>query len=396
LNNRYNTLMSIPSPCGLSISSVTSDGQYLYALQPDRRTVYKLDVCARVICVFKTTRKFLSIYYCGGRFYAVAESERTRIYLLSPCFNEQGYIEISFPQNITQTCCQGAFCNSPSTELIFIGPVGNCNDSDCMLAVANLAYSYIASDRGRIISQLSNAGQNLYYTAIAENSGILYEGLESTVSSQTFIRATLLSTGQTKVQRLPFGYRVRGFFCYGGVLYAFITKNGFHAYVAAICTFVSSGILGGEILSLGESPNDTSCCEESCNFGPCNSKCNCTSAGCTSCSGVSSNQTEMCNNAVSGDSTENTDCNIDELCRIFNCIKNLCENSNCKNNNTVSGCNTNGNCCETGNLNCTCFSQCCCSDNAVSGDNCLPLPVCPPFVPCEPSVQNNNCNCSNQ
>jgi hypothetical protein len=242
-----------------------------------------------------------------------------------------------------------------------------------MLAVANLYSSFITTNRGRIISQLSSAGRNLYYTAIAENSGVLYEGLESLTSSQTFVRATLLSTGQTKVQRLPFGYKVRGFFCHNGILYAFITKNGFHAYIAAVNTYVSSGMLMGEIIDLCESPYETSCCDESCSFGSCKSRCNCTGASCSSC-GVSSNQTEMCDNAVSGDSTDNPECNIDELCRIYNCIKDLCKNSNCTGNCSTLGTNTNGTCCDSQNFNCSCYPQCCCNDN-ICPENCMPLPA---------------------
>lgn len=390
MNNRYDTLMTIPSPCGLAITSVTSDGNYLYALQPDRKTVYKLDACGRILCTFKTGRKFLSIHYCGTKFYAVAEGDGRRIYILSSCFNEQGFIEPSLSES---TCYpSGSSCISPATELLFIGPSGDCRSSDCMLSIANRTSSYIATVQGRIISKISDSGRNLYYTAIAENSGVLYEGLESSISSQTFIRATLLSSGQTKVQRLPFGYRVRGFFCYGGVLYAFITKNSFHAYIAAICTFVSGGVLGGEIISLPESPYETSCCDESCNFGPKNSKCNCFS-GCSTCSQVSSNSTDFCDDAVSGDSTENGECDINELCRLYNCLKLLCKDTAVS--GSSCGCtNTQGACCNSGNLSCTRFPQCCCNEGSVGGDSCLPLPTCPPYVPCDPSVQSAGCNCN--
>lgn len=384
--------MSIPSPCGLAITSVTSDNNYLYALQPDRKTVYKLDVCGRIICVFKLTRRFSGIHYCGGRFYAVSNSG-SPIYILNKCFSEIGSFSTELPadNNCALLCGSNAVRGG-----LFIGPSGTCVDTDCILTVATCTALYIITPSGRIISRSGFAGNRLYYTAVAENNGILYEGLESRTSEQNFVRATLISTGQSKLQRLPYGYRVRSFFCYGGRFYAFITKNSYHAYVAAVCTYIYDDMLGGEIIALPDTSASDSCCEESCNFGK-HSKCTCgsTCASCSQCSGISSNQTEMCDNAVSGESTDTTDCDITELCRIFNCIKKLCGNvggcnscGNCNCNNTA-GCtscgNTTGACCPNGTLNCTCFPQCDCDDSDIGGIGCLPLPPCPPTcIPCPP------------
>lgn len=367
--------MSVPSPCGLAISSVTSDGRFLYALQPDRKTVYRLDLCANILCTFKTSRKYLSIHYCGGKFYAVAEGDGTRIYVLSHCFNETGSFEVTICERTVPS--RSSWCNSPATQLLFIGPFGECNNAECMLTLSGRHELFLASTNGRLVSRLSDSGRKLTYTAVAENSGILYEGLESTVSSQTFIRATLLSTEQTITHRLPFGYKVKGFFCHGGVLYAFITKNSFHAYIAAVNTFVSGGILGGEIISIPESRGETSCCEESCDFGPRNSKCGCNSA-CCSCSGVSSDSTQFCESAVSGDSTNGAECDISELCRLFNCLKKYCKENGCScSNGTCTLGTTTGGCCNSGNFTCSCFPQCCCNEAAVCPESCLPQPILP-------------------
>lgn len=441
--NRHNSsLMTLPSPCGLALSSVTSDNEFIYALQPDRRTVYKMDACGEILCVFKLQRKYTAIHYCvygNGRFFATADGERFRIYILSKCFREIGYIEPDISDSGMNSGCgcgcggggrsvagdgagSGCGCggNLGLRTTLFIGPAGDCSgrDNDCVLAVANLSASFAVSPSGRVLSRLGSAGRNQYYTAIAENGGILYEGLESRLSPQTFVRATLLSTGQTKVQRLPFGYRVRSFFCYGGRLYAFITKNSYHAYIAAVCTFVSGDVLGGEIIGLPESPYDNNCCEESCNFGK-HSVCVCGSG----CGGVSTNQTEMCDNAVSGDTTES--CDVDELCRLYNCLKILCKDKKhdgcscgggcscgCGGNHGGCGCghhdkggvmgeyetSYDGGCCENGTLSCNCYRKCRCTENDVDSENCLPLPPCPPGIccnPCNPGSQNVRCSDNN-
>ncbi len=420
LNVQGASFLTIPSPCGLAISSVTSDGEFLYALQPDRKTVYKLDVCGRIICIFKLSRRYTSLHYCSnGRFYATSENEPNRIYILNRCFAETGFIEPDFSaSNCSCNCTSQSVCGN-TRRLLFIGPAGDCNDTNCMLTVATATTAYAADQNGRLLANLSSAGRNNSYTAIAENGGILFEGLESTSSPQTYIRATLLSTGQTKVQRLPYGYRIRSFFCYGGYLYVFFTKNSFRGFVAPICLFVSNGVLCGEIIALPESPYDSDCADESCN---CTCLCKCTA--CDS-SHVSSNQTGMCSDSsVSGDSTTD-DCNIDELCKLFNCIKKLCK-TNCSSNNAgcacgcscnngcygggsngcvngctngcgnscVSGCNT-GNCCCSGNLNCSCFPQCTCADSDIGGDSCLPLPACPQNPCCEPCPPCDNSAATN-
>ena len=399
--------MTIPSPCGLAITSVTSDNQYLYALAPDRKTVYKLDTCGRIICVFKLTQKYNRIHYCGGRFYATVSGETTRIYVLNGCFTETEYISPDFPCEPTCTDnCSNRGCRCPGIRELFIGPSGNCNEGTCMLVIATPQNSYVANSNGKILSSLSYAGRNKNYTAVAENNGILFEGLESTTSNSSYIRATLLATGQTKLQRLPCGYKVKGFFCYDRRLYAFITKNAFHAYVAAICVFVSSGVLCGEILSLPEDADCENCFDESCG-------CRCES---TSCGCVSSNQSDFCDSAVSGDSTDGgaCDCDVDELCRLFNCIKKLCKNrpSSCACGSCVNGCgcgygnsqgcgcacgdNTaNGGCCNGGTLSCTSFPQCNCNDSDADSDNCLPMPVCPDNA-CFPGCarpQSTVCSC---
>ncbi len=401
--------MTIPSPCGLAITSVTSDNQYLYALQPDRKTVYKLDVCGRIICVFKLTRKYTSVYYCGGRFYATTSCNPERIYILNKCFNETGYTDIEFPCEpvCADSCTKSCGCTE---NTLFVGPAGDCsNTCRCMLSVANSKNSYLADRNGRLFKSLSAAGKNKKYTAIGENDGILFEGLESTSTSSTFIRATLLSSGQTKLMRLPFGYKVKGFFCYGGRLYAFITKNSFHAYVAAICVYLSDGILCGEILSLPDSSDSESCFDESCGCTRCNgSSCSSNTCGC-----VSSNQSDFCDNLVSGDSTDTDDCDVEELCRLFNCIKKLCKNNSnscqncgscsCQNDNNCQngcgntcGCTSCGNtcgCCDGGTLSCTCFPQCSCTESDADSDNCLPLPVCPDNVCCPRCTQTQSTAC---
>ena len=405
MNVQGASFLTIPSPCGLAISSVTSDGEFLYALQPDRKTVYKLDVCGRIICTFSLSRKYTSIHYCSnGRFYAAAENTPDRIYILNKCFVETGFIEPDFSSsNCNCSALSTCSCEGASKKLI-TGPAGDCNDTNCMLTIATAATAYAADQNGRLLAPLSSSGRSNSYTSIAENSGILFEGLESTSSSQTCIRATLLSTGQTKIQRLPYGYRIRSFFCYGGHLYVFFTKNSFHGYIAPVCIFVSGSVLCGEILSVPENSCDDSCAAESCS---CNSSCNCTV--CNS-SQVSSNQTQMCTNtAVSGDSTQD-DCNVDELCKLFNCIKKLCKNNcgtsvggytcgcsgctSCGNscgNSCVSGCSTGNGCC-SGNLNCSCYPKCTCTDSDADADSCLPLPPCPPNQCCEPCPPCENQN----
>ncbi|MBR5527642.1 MAG: hypothetical protein IKV97_01470 [Clostridia bacterium] len=389
LNSHASALMSIPAPCGLAITSVTSDDKYLYALQPDRKTVYKLDVCGRIICVFKVSRKLSGLHYCSGRFYATSQNSNT-IYIFSKCFSETG----AFIPNVPDDLRCAALCAGGGIQGgLFIGPAGNCNNSDCLLSFATCSASYFLTPSGRTLSEAGTSGNRLYYTAVAENNGVLYEGLESATSEQTFVRATLLSSGQSKLQRLPFGYRVRSFFCYGGRFYAFVTKNSYHAYVAAVCTYIYDGVLGGEIIALPDDSFAESCCEESCSCGK-HSKCNCASAGssCSSCGGVSSNNSTICGNSVSGESTDTARCDINELCRIFSCIKKLCAS------NSVGGCGTYGNnscngvggiqggaCCPDGTLSCTCYPLCECDDSETGGIGCLPLPECPPFcVPCEP------------
>ncbi|MBE6571360.1 MAG: hypothetical protein E7656_03880 [Ruminococcaceae bacterium] len=391
MNVQGSSFLAIPSPCGLKISSVTSDGEYLYALQPDRKTVYKLDVCGRIICVFKLPRRYTGLHYCRqGRFYATAEN-CSRIYILNKCFSQIGFVEPDFsPCSCSCTCTAGT-CGARQ-ENIFVGPSGDCEGNSCLLAVANSTNAYASDSNGRLIANLASAGRNNVYTAIGENNGILYEGLESTKSAQTYIRATLLSTGSVKVQRLPYGYRIRSFFCYGGYLYAFFTKNSFHAYVAPICTFISNGTICGEIIPIPDSPYDSDCTDESCG-----KRCD-TACGCTTC-GVSSNNSNLCpDSSVSGDSTGN-DCDVEELCKLFNCIKKLCKGSSCGNtcgncggncgcSSCVSGDSTAGGCCD-GNLNCSCFPTCSCTDSDTGGENCLPLPPCPNTVCCEEPAQTS-------
>lgn len=397
LTSNTNSFLPIPSPCGLPITSVTSDNTYLYALQPDRKTIYKMDACARIICVFKTKRKYISIHYNpNGMFFAVAEGEKYKLYILNNCFEETGSIETNLPCNSCNSgtgsgCRSGCGCVS---NRLFVGPFG-CSTPDGLMTVADLYTAASVNPSGRTVSVLGEAGRNLYYTAAAQKDGILYEGLESRISSQTYIRATLLSNGMTKVQRLPYGIRVQSFFCYGGVVYAFITKNSYHAYIAAICVFENNGYLCGEILAIPESPYEDSCCEQSCALGGCHSKCTC--SGGSTCSCVSTNN---CNTDVGGAETENDDCDVEELCRIFNCLKRLCSkhncscgNGNCGNCGNCGGCGGNhtgccGNCTDNdqqgcnGNLDCTCYPRCRCNPTQSGGATCLPLPGC---------NYNNNC-----
>lgn len=391
MNVQGSSFLALPSPCGLAISSVTSDGEFLFALQPDRKTVYKLDVCGRIICVFKLSRRYTGLHYCPqGRFFATAEN-CAGIYILNKCFAQVGFVEPNF-----SACPCGGNCGvqacAARQENVFVGPSGDCGTASCLLTVANKTNAYASDAGGRLIANIANAGRNNEYTAIAENNGIVYEGLESTKSAQTYIRATQLSTGYAKVQRLPYGYKVRSFFCYGGYLYAFFTKNSFHAYLAPICTFIANGTLCGEILPLPDNPFEGDCTDESCGLGGNSASC------CTGC-GVSSNNSALCpESSVSGDSTEN-DCDVQELCKLFNCIKRLCKNTSCGNvcgdcggncgcKNCVSGDNTAGGCCN-GNLNCTCFPTCACTETDVGGESCLPLPPCPNTVCCEENAQAN-------
>ena len=199
MNGSYQPMMTIPAPCGLAITSVASDNMYLYALQPDRKTVYKLDVCGRIICIFKLSRRYESIYICGnGRIFATVAGEKNKIYTLSRCFSESGYIYPSFPCSCNcGNVMNGCGCNQ-NYGGITIGPSGNCNDTQsCMFTAASGESAYILSADGRIISNVGTAGRNLVYTAIGESDGVLYEGLESCIYSQTFVRATVLSTCQT-------------------------------------------------------------------------------------------------------------------------------------------------------------------------------------------------------
>lgn len=394
MTSNTNSFLPIPSPCGLPITSVTSDNTYLYALQPDRKTIYKLDACGRIICVFKTSRKYISIHYNPtGMFFAVAEGEKYKLYILNKCFEETGSVETNLPsnncslsQNASSGCRSGCGCAS---NRLFVGPFG-CSTPEGFMTVSDLYTAASVNPAGRTVSVLGEAGRNLYYTAAAQKDGILYEGLESRISPQTYIRATLLSNGMTKVQRLPYGVRVQSFFCYGGVVYAFITKNSYHAYVAAICTFVNNGYLCGEILAIPESPYEDNCCEQSCAVGGCHSKCTC-SGGC-GCTSVSTNN---CDTDVSGSQTEN-DCDVDELCRIFNCLKRLCKKHpggcSCGGNNCgCGGCANNDSAGCDGTLNCTCYPRCKCEAGGSAGETCLPLPGCG-FInnccpPCEDEQQ---------
>ena len=109
-------LMTIATPCGLAVTSLTSDNEYLYALQPDRKTVYKLDTCGRILCTFKLCRKYNRIHYCGGKFYATVSGEQTRIYTLNKCFNETGYISPDFSHNCGREPNHSCECNCEKPE----------------------------------------------------------------------------------------------------------------------------------------------------------------------------------------------------------------------------------------------------------------------------------------
>lgn len=394
INNTSPRLLSLPTPCGIALSSVTSDGRYLFALQPDKRVVYKLDSCARIICTYKICRRFTGITYCDGLFYAVCDGDSNRIYTLNSCFREIGSFVPSLfsPYNLPLGVSQST---------LSIGPYGSCEGGCCSsLAVASLTDAFSVNGEGSVISRLSSSGRNLYYTAIAVNNGIVLEGLESRSSSQTFVRAFDPCDGSSRTVRLPQGYRLRSFLCFDGRPYAFITKNGFHGYIAAVCVSKNGSEICGSIIELPGNV-DGECCEESCNvrnlFGR-NGGCSCGSVSCSACEGASSNQSQ-----VQSETTGNAECDIDELCRIYNCIKNLCQqydsqgvcgcstgncscNSNCNNN-----CNCNNStctCCTNGCGKQECYPQCPCDEGEVSPENCLPLPSCPQ------NSCNSACNCT--
>lgn len=403
--------MTVPAPCGLAVTSVTGDGEYLYALQPDRKTVYKLDVCGRILCTFKIARRYLSLHYCGNRrFYATAEREGRRIYVLSNCFREIGAIEPPFDDRTEN----GASCRRAAPQL-FVGGAGDCGDNDCMLTAATRNDCYAVTPNGRIVERLSSAGRERTYTAVCENNGILYEALESRTTALSCVRATLLANGENKVKHLPYGYRVRSFFCHGGYLYVYFTKNGYHGYIAAVCTFASNGTLAGDLFDL---PDDGGCDGEDCRWESCRGF----SDSCGSGSyGVTSLQTDLCDNAVGGDSTETgngngSDCDSEELCRLYRCLKKMCRpnrppmtgggcGGSCGGNGSCGGSCGNrpyppfgndfdndfevdydGGCCENGTLSCSRYPRCRCNENDVSGDSesCLPLP-CPDVFPCPPA-----------
>lgn len=386
-NNTSPRLLTLPTPCGIALSSVTSDGRHLYALQPDKRVVYKLDSCARIICTYKICRRFTGITYCDGLFYAVCDGDSNRIYTLNSCFREIGSFTPSLfsPYNLPLGITQGS---------LNIGPYGSCENRCCSsLAVASLTDAFSVNGEGTVISRLSSSGRNLYYTAIAVNDGIVLEGLESRSSSQTYVRAFDPCDGSSRTVRLPQGYRLRSFLCFDGRPYAFITKNGFHGYIAAVCVSKRANEICGSIIELPGNV-DGECCEESCNvrnlFGRSGS-CSCGSvscSGCTTCSGASSNQSQ-----VQSEATQNTECDIDELCRIYNCIRNLCQQYGTQG---VCGCscgscgcnNSNCTCCTNGCGKQECYPQCQCDEGAVSPENCLPLPSCPQ------NNCNSSCNCS--
>lgn len=403
--------MTVPAPCGLAVTSVTGDGEYLYALQPDRKTVYKLDPCGRILCTFPLSRRYIGLHYCGNRrFYATAEQDGRRLYLLNGCFRELGSIEPSFDERSEA----GASCRRAAQQL-FVGGAGDCGDNNCMLTVATRSDCYAVAPNGRILDRLSSAGRGSMYTAVCENNGILYEALESRTAAQCCVRATLLAGGDVKTKRLPYGYRVRSFFCHGGYLYVYFTKNGYHGYIAAVCTFPSGGTLAGDIFDLPDSgcENDD-CATESCHgfSGSC----------CTSGSfGVTEVQTSLCNSQTAGESAT-SDCDVDELCRLYQCLKDLCRSGrppmSCGGHGSCgtscggscgTSCGTscthrprppfgeiefeteyNGGCCEGGTLSCHCFPRCRCNENDISGEteSCLPLP-CREVYPCPPADRDD-------
>lgn len=415
------SLMTVPAPCGLAVTSVTGDNEYLYAWQPDRKTVYKMDACGRILCIFKLSRRYSTLHYCGNRrFYAPVEGERRRIYVLNSCFKEIGSIEPDFDvRDPNPNSCRRV------EHRVFVGGAGDCRDNNCMLTAATLTDCYAITPSGRILDKLSTAGRGSFYTAVCENNGILYEATECGSSRSNCVRATLLSTGDTKTQRLPYGFKVRSFFCFNGYLYAYITKNSYHGYIAAVCTFPNNGYIVGDILDLPEDGCECgSCAEDSCRgMGSC-------SCG-VSCTSVSTVQTELCDNPVSGDSTEK-DCDVDELCRLYHCLKKLCRNGRpsfgCGNGGACGGsCSScggscggsggcghhrpghrpppsgdnvfefdaeyDGACCSEGTLSCSCYRRCRCNENEADDDNtCLPLP-CPdryPCAPCPPCNESGN------
>ena len=374
LNVNTASYLTLPSPCGLAISSVTSDGEFLYALQPDRKTIYKLDVCGRIVCTFTLSRKYISIHFCSGKFYALAEGDCKRVYILNKCLREISSASPDFSTPCT-SCRTSSCCSTASATL---GPAGECTSTSCMITIAKNGTAYVADGNIRIIATLASAN-NGTYTAIAENNGVLFEAIQKNDGCGDVVRATLLSDGQSKVQRLPNGIKIRSFFCYGGYLYAFFTKNSFHGFIAPICTFIANGNLCGEIVPVPDDDSSLSCALQSCG-----NTCGCTCSTCAST--VSSNQTEMCSGVVSGDSTDSNDCDVTELCRLFDCIKRLCKNNGCAGNSCSCGscgCNScvsgGSSGCANGNLSCSCYPKCdCdCSGGDVGGDSCLPLPPCP-------------------
>ena len=407
------SLMTVPTPCGLAVTSVTSDNEFLYAWQPDRRTVYKMDACGRILCVFKLSRRYSTLHYCANRrFYATADGERRKIYVLNSCFKEIGSIEPDFDERdpVTDSCRRAEY-------QLFVGGAGDCRDPNCMLTAATLTDCYAVTPNGRILDKLSNTARGSRYTAVCENNGILYEATECSVNRSNCVRATLLSTGDTKTQRLPFGFKIRSFFCYNGYLYAYLTKNSYHGYIAAVCTFPNNGYIAGDILDLPEDSCEcTSCEEETCR----GFSCSC-SSGCS----VTSVQTELCDNPISGDSTEK-DCDVDELCRLYHCLKKLCGSGRANFGCGIGGIGTGGSCggsscggscggcghhrpggcgnhrpprdnvfefeaeydgacCSEGTLSCSCYPRCRCNENDADDDTntCLPLP-CPERYPCPP------------
>lgn len=406
------SLMTVPTPCGLAVTSVTSDNEFLYAWQPDRKTVYKMDTCGRILCIFKLSRRYSVLHYCGNRrFYATADGERRKIYVLNGCFKEIGSIEPAFDERNPDT----ASCRRAEYQL-FVGGAGDCRDQNCMLTAATFTDCYAVTPTGRIMSKLSSAPRGSVYTAVCENNGILYEATQCTSSRSDCVRATLLSTGDTKTQRLPYGFKLRSFFCFNGYLYAYLTQNSYHGYIAAVCTFPNNGYVAGDILDL---PDDgcecMSCYEDTCR----SFSCSC-SSGCS----VSSVQTELCDNPVSGDSTEK-DCDVEELCRLYHCLKKLCGTGSrpsfgcgsggngscgsCGNNGSCGSCGGHhhrpggchhrpsgdnvfefdaeydGACCDSGTLSCSCYPRCRCNENDTDDDStgCLPLP-CSERYPCPP------------
>ncbi len=399
-NTFRNNLLTIPFPCGLTISSVTSDGKFLYALQPDRKTVYKLDVCGRILCTFKLNRKYIQIHFSPTNdiFYAVSDFDKTKIFLLNQCFNEIGSVEPDVNEGPC-SCVQ-------NSELLFVGGFGTCSGSE-QLTIATKNESYAADLSGNVLGKIGSSGRNFNYTAIFENNGYLYEGLESRYGPSNFVRATSIGMRNSKLQRLPQGFKVRSFFCYDGRLYAYVVKNGFHGYVAAVCTSFSDSGYAGNVIYIPDNGNED-CLAESCRNScfPRGST-SCSSSGCVSCSGVSSNQYDFCESSVQGTQTSNESCDIDEICRIFNCLLNLCGNKNtcssrgcscssCGNNDDEFCSDVSSDDCES--LSCRKFKKCRCDLNPEFTGNCLPLPPCPSSAetccnPCAPCDTSGNIVC---